>query len=123
MSHHPPVSAYHARGPSWEVQGEFEVKTKFWGKSIELLMMGCEALRLPGYENEEYRWGGVAGKGELEVVGGKLIGKGGGKVAEGITERGPVAMQAIARRGEGAGTAGQATEAMRLRWGCWNCSC
>jgi hypothetical protein len=38
----------------WEVQGEFEVKTKFWGKSIELLMDGCEALRLQEFD-EEYR--------------------------------------------------------------------
>ncbi|KAG1653573.1 hypothetical protein FOA52_002459 [Chlamydomonas sp. UWO 241] len=62
VSHHPPVSAYHTIGgeggdsPSpWEVQGEFEVKTKFWGKSIELIMEGCEALKLHKH-NEEYRW-------------------------------------------------------------------
>ena len=53
------MSAYHAQGGlhsrhPWEVQGEFEVKTKFWGKSIELLMLGCEALRVPSFD-EEYR--------------------------------------------------------------------
>ena len=100
VSHHPPVSAYHAHGggPSgkpWEVQvgegvllwrslrvlirgeggstsrwrqrnyfhtytlcfvqGEFEIKTKFWGKSIELILLGCESLKLHGHD-EEYRW-------------------------------------------------------------------
>ncbi|GAX79051.1 hypothetical protein CEUSTIGMA_g6491.t1 [Chlamydomonas eustigma] len=78
VSHHPPVSAYHAQGgmsnigtsaaaasasnvgggkrvPAWEVQGEFEIKTKFWGKSIELILEGCESLKLHDH-GEEYRW-------------------------------------------------------------------
>ncbi len=92
VSHHPPVSAYHAHGGEnlpgaagktgspWEVQvrwwrwwyspcqeqvpsklpvytskkGEFELKTKFWGKSIELLMIGCESLKLHSFQ-EEFR--------------------------------------------------------------------
>jgi len=60
VSHHPPVSAYHTAGGigkphPWEAQGEFEIKTKFWGKSIELIMDGCESLKLNS-RGEEYRW-------------------------------------------------------------------
>ena len=45
-------------------QGEFEIKTKFWGKSIELLLMGCESLKMHAYD-EEYRWVGWAEVGHL----------------------------------------------------------
>ena len=41
--------------PLWFAQGEFEIKTKFWGKSIELILLGCESLKLHGHD-EEYRW-------------------------------------------------------------------
>lgn len=51
-----------------------------------------------------------------------MIGRGGRELVEGMTEKGPVAMQAIARRQEGVGMAGKATEAMGLRWGCRDCS-
>eukprot|EP00798_Chlamydomonas_sp_ICE-L_P026191 gene26191-11920_t len=57
VSHHPPVSVYHAEGCSgaWKAFGEYETKTKFWGKSIEAILHGCEGLNLTEH-NEEYRW-------------------------------------------------------------------
>mmetsp|Transcript_36555 Transcript_36555/g.81376 ORF Transcript_36555/g.81376 Transcript_36555/m.81376 type:complete len:1235 (-) Transcript_36555:10-3714(-) len=58
VSHHPPVSAYVAEGlkGGWEVVGEYEVKTKFWGKSIEMLFGGCEGMRFKAYPDEQYKW-------------------------------------------------------------------
>lgn len=57
VSHHPPVLAYTADSfkGGWELQGELETKSKFWGKSAEVLLWGCEALKLKQW-GEEYRW-------------------------------------------------------------------
>jgi hypothetical protein len=44
VSHHPPISAYVAEGPRYTVTGELETKTKFWGKSIGLILAGHERL-------------------------------------------------------------------------------
>ncbi|GMH35424.1 hypothetical protein BSKO_03292 [Bryopsis sp. KO-2023] len=50
VSHHPPVSCFNARGvsanggePSFEVHGELELRSKFWGKSLYVYPTGrCE---------------------------------------------------------------------------------
>jgi hypothetical protein len=36
-------------------QGELETKTKFWGKSIEVMLTGVEGLQFRTW-GEEYRW-------------------------------------------------------------------
>lgn len=58
VSHHPPITCFQAEGggdKGYSVFGELETRTKFWGKSIELVLMGHCSVRLKAY-NEEYRF-------------------------------------------------------------------
>ena len=58
VSHHPPISAYVAQGQgdlAYTATGELETKTKFWGKSIELILVGHERLVDEG-RGEVYEW-------------------------------------------------------------------
>ncbi|KNC82798.1 hypothetical protein SARC_04931 [Sphaeroforma arctica JP610] len=63
VSHHPPISAIHAEGETYEIHGWSDVKTKFWGKSMEVLQRGGQHLRfkspdstVPGHH---YSWNKV----------------------------------------------------------------
>ena len=38
--HHPTIIAAVAEGAGWTMQGDAEVKSKFWGRSIELIPEG-----------------------------------------------------------------------------------
>jgi hypothetical protein len=58
VSHHPPISAYVAQGRgdlAYTATGELETKTKFWGKGIELLLLGHERL-VDERRGEVYEW-------------------------------------------------------------------
>ncbi|XP_067330592.1 oxysterol-binding protein-related protein 1-like isoform X2 [Channa argus] len=57
VSHHPPVSAFHAEGlkDDFVFHGSIYPKLKFWGKSIEAEPRGLITLELPKY-NEAYTW-------------------------------------------------------------------
>ncbi|KAL6104605.1 osbpl1a [Pungitius sinensis] len=57
VSHHPPVSAFHAEGLNQDFvfHGSIYPKLKFWGKSIEAEPKGLITLELPKY-NEAYTW-------------------------------------------------------------------
>eukprot|EP00064_Thunnus_orientalis_P004059 superscaffoldBa00000358_g4070 len=57
VSHHPPVSAFHAQGlkEDFVFHGSIYPKLKFWGKSIEAEPKGIITLELPKY-NEAYTW-------------------------------------------------------------------
>ncbi|XP_008290365.1 oxysterol-binding protein-related protein 1-like [Stegastes partitus] len=57
VSHHPPVSAFHAEGfkEDFVFHGSIYPKLKFWGKSIEAEPKGIITLELPKY-NEAYTW-------------------------------------------------------------------
>ncbi|XP_016898081.1 oxysterol-binding protein-related protein 1-like isoform X2 [Cynoglossus semilaevis] len=57
VSHHPPVSAFHAEGlkEDFVFHGSIYPKLKFWGKSIEAEPKGTITLELPKY-NEAYTW-------------------------------------------------------------------
>ncbi|XP_077471750.1 oxysterol-binding protein-related protein 1 [Stigmatopora argus] len=57
VSHHPPVSAFHAEGlqEDFVFHGSIYPKIKFWGKSIEAEPKGIITLELPKY-NEAYTW-------------------------------------------------------------------
>ncbi|XP_037132608.1 oxysterol-binding protein-related protein 1 isoform X2 [Syngnathus acus] len=57
VSHHPPVSAFHAEGleEDFVFHGSICPKIKFWGKSIEAEPKGVITLELPKY-NEAYTW-------------------------------------------------------------------
>ncbi|XP_061095920.1 oxysterol-binding protein-related protein 1 isoform X2 [Conger conger] len=57
VSHHPPVSAFHAEGLNndFVFHGSIYPKLKFWGKSVEAEPRGIITLELPKY-NEAYTW-------------------------------------------------------------------
>ncbi|KAL1923014.1 uncharacterized protein VTP21DRAFT_9390 [Calcarisporiella thermophila] len=47
VSHHPPIMACHAESPNFTFYQDNKVKTKFWGKSLELIPSGVVHVRLP----------------------------------------------------------------------------
>uniref|UniRef100_A0A8C5APN5 Oxysterol-binding protein n=1 Tax=Gadus morhua TaxID=8049 RepID=A0A8C5APN5_GADMO len=57
VSHHPPVSAFHAEGlkEDFLFHGSIYPKLKFWGKSVEAEPKGVITLELPKH-NEAYTW-------------------------------------------------------------------
>ncbi|GLC39400.1 hypothetical protein PLESTM_000892700 [Pleodorina starrii] len=58
VSHHPPVSCFVAEGggeKGYELYGEVETKTKFWGKTIDCILAGHMSLKLKAF-GEEYRF-------------------------------------------------------------------
>lgn len=46
VSHHPPVSAFHAESDHFQIYGSIYPKLKFWGKSIEIKPEGTTILKL-----------------------------------------------------------------------------
>ncbi|XP_076437583.1 oxysterol-binding protein-related protein 1-like [Babylonia areolata] len=58
VSHHPPVSAFHAEGEGYSLNGSVLPKLRFWGKSVEITPKGTITLSLPRY-NEVYTWQNV----------------------------------------------------------------
>ncbi|XP_018421188.1 PREDICTED: oxysterol-binding protein-related protein 1 isoform X1 [Nanorana parkeri] len=57
VSHHPPISAFHAEGlnSDFVFHGSIYPKLKFWGKSVEAEPKGIMTLELPKH-NESYTW-------------------------------------------------------------------
>ncbi|KAJ3046129.1 Oxysterol-binding protein- protein 3 [Rhizophlyctis rosea] len=58
VSHHPPVMACYAESPNYVFFQESLVKSKFWGKSMELIPSGTVHVAFPKL-NEHYTWGKV----------------------------------------------------------------
>ena len=54
MCHHPTIIAAHSEGRRWKLEGDAELKSKFWGRSIELHPLGL--LRLTFADGDEYTW-------------------------------------------------------------------
>ena len=48
VSHHPPVSAFHAEGDQFRFHGSVHPKLKFLGRSLEISPRGTLAVELPG---------------------------------------------------------------------------
>ncbi|KAJ1510675.1 hypothetical protein HMI54_009849 [Coelomomyces lativittatus] len=55
VSHNPPIMACHAISPNWIFFQDSRVKTKFWGKSMELIPSGKVNVVFPN-ENEHFSW-------------------------------------------------------------------
>ncbi|KAF6035070.1 hypothetical protein EB796_006629 [Bugula neritina] len=55
VSHHPPISACHADSQNFIFKQDCRVKTKFWGKSMEIHPVGSVSVELTRH-NEEYKW-------------------------------------------------------------------
>ena len=56
--HHPTVIAAHGEGAHWSFAGDAEVRSKFWGRSIELIPVGL--IRLKFDDGDEYNWAKVS---------------------------------------------------------------
>ena len=55
--HHPTVLAAYCEGRRWTFEGDAEVKSKFWGRSIELTPLGL--LKLTFADGDTYTWNKV----------------------------------------------------------------
>ncbi|TPX62431.1 hypothetical protein SpCBS45565_g07040 [Spizellomyces sp. 'palustris'] len=55
VSHHPPIMACHAESPNYIFFQDSQVKTKFWGKSMELIPTGTVHVAFPAL-GEHYTW-------------------------------------------------------------------
>ncbi|KAI6133233.1 hypothetical protein EDD16DRAFT_1890827 [Pisolithus croceorrhizus] len=53
VSHNPVVVAYHAEGNGWQLDGKSAGRTKFWGKSLEVIPLGAARLKIEG---DIYEW-------------------------------------------------------------------
>ncbi|XP_017018456.1 oxysterol-binding protein-related protein 2 [Drosophila kikkawai] len=58
VSHHPPVSAFHAESKDFKFHGTINPKIKFWGKSVEVNPKGTVTVEFPKW-NETYSWTNV----------------------------------------------------------------
>ncbi|KAF7267101.1 hypothetical protein GWI33_019598 [Rhynchophorus ferrugineus] len=58
VSHHPPVSAFHAESGDWFFHGSIHPKLKFWGKSVEIQPKGTVTVEFPKLK-EAYTWTNV----------------------------------------------------------------
>lgn len=47
VSHHPPISAFHADSEHFVFHGSIHPKLKFWGKSVEIQPKGVVTVELP----------------------------------------------------------------------------
>ncbi|XP_027360753.1 oxysterol-binding protein-related protein 1B-like [Abrus precatorius] len=57
VSHHPMVVACHCDGPGWKFWGESTLKSKFWGRSIQLDPVGILTLEFD--DGEVFHWSKV----------------------------------------------------------------
>lgn len=52
--HHPTIIAAHAWGRQWQFAGDVDLRSKFWGRSIELHPVGV--LKLTFADGDQYSW-------------------------------------------------------------------
>ena len=57
VSHHPMVMACHCEGKGWKFWGESNLKSKFWGQSIQLDPDGVLTLEFD--DGETFQWSKV----------------------------------------------------------------
>lgn len=57
VSHHPPISAFHADSAEFAMHGWLYPKLKFWGKSIEIQPKGKMTIEMPS--GDVFTWSGV----------------------------------------------------------------
>lgn len=58
VNHHPPVSACYAESKNYKFWQDIRIKSKFWGKSMEILPVGSVHLELTS-SNSHYQWNKV----------------------------------------------------------------
>ena len=88
--HHPTVIAAAAEGRGWRFEGDADVRSKFWGRSIELTPVGI--LTLTFDDGEAYTWSKVTTSISNLIIGKPSIDHGGtmrvvSSLPEGVTVR------------------------------------
>ncbi|KAK7571168.1 hypothetical protein V9T40_014772 [Parthenolecanium corni] len=68
VSHHPPISAFHAENETFIFHGSIYPKLKFWGKSVEIQPEGVVTVELKKWA-EAYTWSNVTCSVHNVVVG------------------------------------------------------
>lgn len=68
VSHHPPVSAFHATAPGYSFYGAVCPKLAFWGKSVEIVAKGVNTVELTGH-GEIYTWENTKGSVHNVIIG------------------------------------------------------
>ncbi|XP_069107379.1 oxysterol-binding protein-related protein 6-like [Argopecten irradians] len=58
VSHHPPISACYCESKNFTFWQDVRIKTKFWGKSMEIQPLGIVNLFLPKFQ-DHYKWNKV----------------------------------------------------------------
>lgn len=53
VSHNPVIMAYHAQGDGWELWASSAGRTKFWGKSLEIIPIGTIHVKIG---SDHYQW-------------------------------------------------------------------
>ncbi|TFK57419.1 hypothetical protein OE88DRAFT_1651128 [Heliocybe sulcata] len=53
VSHQPVIMAYHAQGDGWELHATSAGKTKFWGKSLEIIPLGTTHVQIG---EDHFQW-------------------------------------------------------------------
>lgn len=57
VSHHPMIVACHCQGTGWKFWGDSNLKSKFWGRSIQLDPVGVLTLEFD--DGEVFQWSKV----------------------------------------------------------------
>jgi hypothetical protein len=57
VSHHPMIVACHCEGTGWKFSGDSNLKSKFWGRSIQLDPVGTLTLEFD--DGEVFQWSKV----------------------------------------------------------------
>ena len=57
VSHHPMIVACHCEGTGWKFWGDSNLKSKFWGRSIQLDPVGVLTLEFD--DGEVFQWSKV----------------------------------------------------------------
>ncbi|CAK0773385.1 hypothetical protein CVIRNUC_004060 [Coccomyxa viridis] len=73
--HHPTVLAAYGEGRKWTFEGDAEVKSKFWGRSIELTPVGV--LKLTFHDGEVFTWSKVVSSINNLIIGKIYVDHGG----------------------------------------------
>lgn len=73
--HHPTIIAAHAWGRQWQFAGDVDLRSKFWGRSIELHPVGV--LKLTFADGDQYSWHKVSSSINNLIIGKIYIDHGG----------------------------------------------
>jgi hypothetical protein len=55
VSHHPPIAACHCESPNFTFWQDARIKSKFWGKSMEVFPVGTVNVTIPKH-GDHYEW-------------------------------------------------------------------